>query len=85
VDVKILGEGELTKKLSVTAHSFSKSAVEKIEAAGGTVTRLREPVERKKKKHKAAAPVSDEPEVEVTDEAKPDVAVEPEAVEEETE
>src|ERR1041384_4410850 len=31
VDVKILGEGELTKKLSVTAHSFSKSAAEKIE------------------------------------------------------
>ena len=60
VDVKILGEGELTKKLSVTAHSFSKSAVEKIVAAGGTVTRLREPAERKKKKHKAAAPVSDE-------------------------
>jgi len=85
VDVKILGEGELTKKLSVTGHSFSKSAVEKIEAAGGTVTRLREPVERKKKKHKAAAPVSDEPEVDVTEQAEPDVAVEPEAVEEETE
>jgi large subunit ribosomal protein L15 len=85
VDVKILGEGELTKKLSVTAHSFSRSAVEKIEAAGGTVTRLREPVERKKKKHKAAAPVSDEPEVEVTDESESDVAVEPESVEEETE
>jgi large subunit ribosomal protein L15 len=85
VDVKILGEGELTKKLSVTAHSFSRSAVEKIEAAGGTVTRLREPVERKKKKHKTAAPVSDEPEVEVTDESESDVAVEPESVEEETE
>ena len=85
VDVKILGEGELTKKLSVTAHSFSKSAVAKIEAAGGTVTRLREPVERKKKKHKAAASVSDEPEVELTDGAEPDVAAEPEAVEEETE
>ena len=67
VDVKILGEGELTKKLSVTAHSFSRSAVEKIEAAGGSVTRLREPVLRKKKKkHKAAAPVAetDEPETE---------------------
>ena len=49
------------------------------------MTRLREPVERKKKKHKAAAPVSDEPEVELTDEAEPDVAAEPEAVEEETE
>ena len=55
VDVKVLGEGELTKKLSVTAHSFSRSAVEKIEAAGGSVTRLREPVERKKKRHKAKA------------------------------
>ncbi len=61
VDVKVLGEGELTKKLSVTAHSFSKSAIEKIEAAGGTVTRLREPVERKKKRHRAAAPAVEEP------------------------
>jgi large subunit ribosomal protein L15 len=60
VDVKVLGEGELTKKLSVTAHSFSKSAVEKIEAAGGTVTRLREPVERRKKRHKATTPVAEE-------------------------
>jgi len=78
VDVKILGEGELTKKLSVTAHSFSKSAVEKIEAAGGTITRLREPVERKRKKHKASAPVVEEPEAEVVD------AEEPEAAEPET-
>ena len=36
--VKILGDGELTKKLKVSAHAFSKSAKEKIEAAGGTVT-----------------------------------------------
>ena len=42
IDVKILGEGELKKKLSVTAHRFSKSAREKIEAAGGTVTALRD-------------------------------------------
>jgi large subunit ribosomal protein L15 len=65
VDVKILGEGELTKKLSVSAHSFSKSAVEKIEAAGGSVNWLRgEPVEKKKKKkHKPAAPAAEvEPE-----------------------
>ncbi|MDW5298632.1 MAG: 50S ribosomal protein L15 [Sedimentibacter sp.] len=33
--VKILGNGELAKKLIVKAHKFSKSAVEKIEAAGG--------------------------------------------------
>lgn len=35
--VKILGDGELTKKLTVQAHSFSKSAAAKIEAAGGSV------------------------------------------------
>ena len=33
--VKILGNGDLTKKLNVTAHAFSKAAKEKIEAAGG--------------------------------------------------
>jgi len=33
--VKILGEGELNKKLTVKAHKFSKAAQEKIEAAGG--------------------------------------------------
>ena len=35
--VKILGRGELTKKLTVRAHAFSATAREKIEAAGGTV------------------------------------------------
>ena len=35
VDVKILGEGELTKKLTVKAKVFSASAKEKIEAVGG--------------------------------------------------
>ena len=34
--VKILGDGELTKKLSVTAHAFSASARKKIEGKGGT-------------------------------------------------
>jgi large subunit ribosomal protein L15 len=33
--VKILGDGKLEKKLSVRAHKFSKTAIEKIEAAGG--------------------------------------------------
>lgn len=36
--VKVLGNGDLGVKLNVTAAKFSKSAVEKIEAAGGTVT-----------------------------------------------
>ena len=35
--VKVLGNGELTKKLTVKANKFSKSATEKIEAAGGKV------------------------------------------------
>ena len=35
--VKILGEGGLSKRLTVSAHRFSKSAEEKIRAAGGTV------------------------------------------------
>lgn len=34
--VKILGQGEISKKLTVRAHAFSASAREKIEAAGGT-------------------------------------------------
>jgi len=34
--VKILGDGELTKKLQVTAHKFSKTAEQKIVASGGT-------------------------------------------------
>src|SRR5205823_4146977 len=40
VPVKILGVGELSKKLTVSAHGFSKSAREKIEGAGGTCTLL---------------------------------------------
>jgi large subunit ribosomal protein L15 len=35
--IKILGDGELSKKLTVNAHKFSKSAREIIEKAGGTV------------------------------------------------
>ncbi len=35
VQIKVLGDGEFTKKLTIHAHSFSKSALEKIEAAGG--------------------------------------------------
>ena len=40
VPVKILGIGDLKSKLEVSAHAFSKSAVAKIEAAGGTTTVL---------------------------------------------
>ena len=68
VDVKILGSGELTKKLTVTAHGFSSSAREKIEAAGGTVIALKEPKLRKPKKARRAV-VADEPEDVVDDAA----------------
>lgn len=40
IPVKVLGQGELTKKLTVQAHGFSKAAREKIEAAGGACTVL---------------------------------------------
>ena len=38
--VKILGDGELTSKLTVKAHAFSKSAIKAIEALGGTAEKI---------------------------------------------
>ena len=81
VDVKILGSGELTKKLAVSAHGFSKSAREKIEAAGGSITWLRgEPVLRPKVRRTRPKPVVDDDDVDTVsqDEARVD---EPEAEE----
>jgi large subunit ribosomal protein L15 len=77
-DVKILGHGELTKKLSVTAHSFSESAREKITAAGGSATALREPADpRKKKRSKKPAAETGAPSAEAeTPEAEPEAAEE---------
>ena len=37
--VKVLGNGEISVKINVTAQKFSKSAVEKIEAAGGSTNK----------------------------------------------
>jgi large subunit ribosomal protein L15 len=42
--IKVLGSGELTSALTIHAHKFSKSAVEKIEKAGGKVVVLGAPV-----------------------------------------
>jgi large subunit ribosomal protein L15 len=57
LDVKILGHGDLTKKLSVSAHLFSASAREKIEKAGGTITWLRgEPKPRPPKRREKPLP-----------------------------
>ncbi len=52
--VKILGDGELTKKLQVAAHGFSKSAEQKILGCGGTATKIVteiKAIKRKQKQH----------------------------------
>jgi large subunit ribosomal protein L15 len=85
IDVKILGQGDLTTKLSVSAHGFSKSAREKIEGAGGTITWLRgEPVPKVKKQRKRPAPAADEPSEE-TEETTAEAEVEPESEDESSE
>ena len=57
LEVKILGQGDLKKKLTVSAHAFSATAREKIEGAGGSVTALKEPkVKRRRKKAAKPAP-----------------------------
>ena len=58
--LKILGDGELTKAVNVTAHKFSASAKEKIEKAGGKATEVVLPTrvtpqQRKAEEKKAAA------------------------------
>jgi large subunit ribosomal protein L15 len=75
-DVKILGNGDLTKKLTVTAHAVSATAREKIESAGGSITLLREPKERlPKRRTERPSP----PEAEADVEEAPAEETEPEA------
>lgn len=52
-EVKILGDGDLSKKLTVEAHRFSASAKEKIEKAGGTCTTVVRRVTVAEKKEQA--------------------------------
>lgn len=54
--LKVLGDGELTKKLKISAHRFSKSALEKIEKSGSEAVTLpgKTPVAEKSKQAKAA-------------------------------
>src|SRR4051812_40323832 len=73
IDVKLLGTGDLSKKLTIRVHAISASAREKVEQAGGTVELLREPKERKVR-HRSAKPAAaeapePEAEAEATDEA----------------
>src|SRR2546421_4417271 len=69
-DLKILGHGDLSKKLTVSAHNFSKSAREKIEKAGGSIVWLRgePPPRRPKRKPQSAVPPQAEPEPPETEE-----------------
>src|SRR5205085_8799691 len=73
-DVKLLGVGELTKKLTISVHAASASAREKVEASGGTLTLLKEAKLKRAKKHKAAAPAA---EVEETEAAETALSAEP--------
>jgi large subunit ribosomal protein L15 len=86
IDVKLLGQGDLTKKLSITVHAASATAREKVEAAGGTLTLLREPKERKpKRRERPAAPAAEtepeEPVAEADPEPEQDETAEPEGEE----
>jgi len=54
--VRILGNGELTRKLTVRAHHFSKSAAEKIAARGGTAEVIPPPKKPKRNKMKPRPP-----------------------------
>src|SRR6266571_2461059 len=81
-DVKLLGGGELKKKLTVRVHAISASAREKVEAAGGTVSLLREP-KRKKQKHAKPKPPAAEVEPEAPPEQEAPAEEAPESAEEE--
>jgi large subunit ribosomal protein L15 len=69
IDVKLLGTGEISKKLTVRVHAISATAREKIEKAGGTVELLREPkvVRRKRRTTRTHAP-EEATEIEATEE-----------------
>jgi large subunit ribosomal protein L15 len=86
IDVKLLGQGDLTKKLSITVHAASASAREKVEAAGGTLTLLREPKERKPKRSERRPREDAEPEevvAETSPDEEPDTGPEPDTEPEE--
>jgi large subunit ribosomal protein L15 len=57
-DVKLLGNGELKKKLTIRVHAISATARDKVEQAGGTVSLLKDPKLKKKKKHAKAKPAA---------------------------
>jgi large subunit ribosomal protein L15 len=79
IDVKLLGTGEVSKKLTIRVHAISASAREKIEAAGGTIELLREPKAPKRKRHHREKPAAPEAEAEPEAEETPAADAEPAA------
>src|SRR6266545_297527 len=79
-DVKLLGNGDLRKKLTVCVHAISATAREKVETAGGTVALLKEPKLKKPRMPKQAKPkpAAREPEAEAPAADAPEATAEPE-------
>jgi len=82
-DVKLLGSGELNKKLTIRVHAISATAREKVEKAGGTVALLREVKKKKQKRPKPAPAAQAEPVEENTEESAEANSEEPAGAEEE--
>jgi len=82
-DVKLLGSGELNKKLTIRVHAISATAREKVEKAGGTVALLREVKKKKQKRPKPAPAAQAEPVEENTEEPAEANSEEPAGAEEE--
>jgi large subunit ribosomal protein L15 len=79
IDVKLLGSGKVSKRLTIRVHAISASAREKIEAAGGTVELLREPKVRKRRSRATAAPAAEEAPEQIDEIATDDATPEAEA------
>jgi large subunit ribosomal protein L15 len=79
-DVKLLGVGEVSKKLTIRVHAISATAREKVEAAGGTVELLREPKpEKPKKRAKVTTTPAAETVAAAEEEEKADASATPES------
>jgi large subunit ribosomal protein L15 len=68
-DVKLLGTGKLSKKLTISVHAASASARKKVQSAGGTLTLLKEPKVKKARHHKTGSTAGDETATDVTEAA----------------
>jgi large subunit ribosomal protein L15 len=82
IDVKLLGGGELKKKLTVRVHAISATAREKVEQAGGTVSLLKEPKPKKRRQTKTKPKAEAAPEAAAAEAPETPAEPEPEQAEE---